>query len=615
MDKNNKLYAIRHSLAHILASAIKELYPDVKFGIGPVIDNGFYYDIDIPSKKLTEDSFEDIQRIMNRIIKEDLVFEKYTLSIDEALKWAKDNHQDYKVNLLNDLKRSGTTVLKDLDASEVGVIAPKSSKIKEVSFYRHGSFSDLCRGPHVVSTSKVGPFRLMRISGAYWRGNEKNKQLQRIYGVAFNSDADLKDYLKHYEEGKHRDHRKIGKELDLFGFSDLVGGGLPLFTPRGTILIDELAKYSEDLRLKLGFKKVRIPHITKTDLYEVSGHLAKFGDELFLVKSQETKDSFALKPMNCPHHTRIYALRQRSYKDLPIRYLETTVVYRDEKSGELGGLSRVRSITQDDSHIFCREDQIEDEVNKLIGAYKTLYKTLDFEVSARLSLRDDSKQYLGSMEVWNKSQAELRKSLKDNSIEFYEEEGEAAFYGPKIDFMASDYLSRKHQLATIQLDFVMPKRFKLEYDSELGLKNTPVMIHVALLGSLERFLSVYIEHTYGKFPVWLSPEQLRIITLNQDQEVLDFANQLLGKTQDSNLRVTIDSDNESVSKKIRRSELMKIPYTIVIGSKELESSKIVPRIRGDLKDPNKDYARPLDLNYFIESLTKEYKERLNKSIL
>lgn len=615
MDQKIDLYAMRHSLAHILASAVLELFPDAKFGIGPVVDNGFYYDIDIPSKKLTEKDLISIEQSMRRIIKKDIQFETYELGIDEAIKWAKNNKQEYKLELLNDLKRSGTTLYKDLNSSELGTITTEKTKVDRVSFYKHGDFVDLCKGPHLNSTGEAGAFKLLRISGAYWRGNDNNNQLQRIFGVAFETKPELEEYLKKYEEAKLRDHRKLGKELDLFVFSDLVGGGLPLFTPRGTVLRDELSKYSNDLRLKLGFQKVHIPHITKTDLYEVSGHLAKFGDELFLVKSQETKDKFVLKPMNCPHHTRIYASKQRSYKELPIRYLETTEVYRDEKTGELGGLSRVRSITQDDSHIFCLENQIEGEIKQLILAFKEIYKTLEMDLSARLSLRDDSKQYLGSLESWEESQQKLRNALKNNDIDFYEEEGEAAFYGPKIDFMGLDSIGRKHQLATVQLDFVMPKRFGLEYDSEKGSKETPVLIHSAFLGSLERFMSIYIEHTFGRFPVWCSPEQLRVITLNQDEDVINFAKKITSKALDINIRASLDSDNESVSKKIRKSELLKIPYLVVIGPKEVESSKLTPRIREDLKQDNNDYSKTFSVDEFLKAISTEHSSRSLKTSL
>ncbi|HVA11001.1 MAG TPA: threonine--tRNA ligase, partial [Candidatus Dormibacteraeota bacterium] len=379
-DQSDHLRAMRHSLAHIMASAVQQLWPEAKFGVGPVVEYGFYYDIDLGATKLSEEDFAKVEAEMNKVIKADQPFEHFDKPIDEAIAWARETKQPYKEELLNDLKRAGTTAAKDLNAEEMGTIAPGDAKVDRVSFYRNGDFTDLCRGPHVASTGKVGIFRLLRVSGAYWRGNEKNAQMQRLYGVAFETEAQLKKHLTMLEEAQKRDHRRLGQELDLFVFSDMVGSGLPLFTPRGTILREELTTFANQLRQKQGFQKVWIPHMTKQDLYEVSGHWQKFGEELFLVKSQETGDQLVLKPMNCPHHTRIYAARPRSYRDLPIRYLETTTVYRDEKTGELGGLNRVRSITQDDSHVFCRQDQIEGEIDKLLAAAEELYQTVGMEL-------------------------------------------------------------------------------------------------------------------------------------------------------------------------------------------------------------------------------------------
>ncbi len=486
------------------------------------------------------------------------------------------------MELLNDLKRVGTTQAQDIDSEELGVAAIGESKVENVSFFRNGEFVDLCRGPHVESTGKAGVFKLMRVSGAYWRGKEGNPQMQRIYGVGFETAKDLRAHLSMLEEAKKRDHRKLGQELDLFVFSEMVGSGLPLFTPRGTILRESLAEYSNHLREKNGFQKVWVPHITKKDLYEASGHWAKFGDELFLVKSQETSDELVMKPMNCPHHTRIYASRARSYRDLPLRYLETTTVYRDEKTGELGGLNRVRSITQDDSHVFCRKDQIEGEINGLLAAARELYAAVDMKLRVRLSYRDKGDGYLGSLELWQSAQDQLKNAVLQNGLDYFEEEGEAAFYGPKIDFMATDALGREHQLATIQLDFVQPERFGLEYTDELGERQQPIMIHSALLGSIERFLAVYIEHSAGRFPVWLAPEQLRIITVNQEDETVEFAQQLQQRGELLGLRITIDNSNESVGKKIRAAEVLKVPYSVVIGAKELETQKLTPRIRKDM---------------------------------
>ena len=607
-DKQDNLHAMRHSLAHIMATAIQTLWPNTKFGVGPVVENGFYYDVDLGDKKLSDEDFAQITEEMQKIIKENQGFEQFNLSIDDALGWAKEMDQPYKHDLLNDLKRAGTTVAKELDAEELGTVTDDPSKVDQVSFYKNGKFTDLCRGPHVESTGKVGAFKLMRVSGAYWRGDEKNPQMQRIYGVAFETEKELKEYLTMLEEAKARDHRKLGQELDLFVFSDMVGSGLPLFTPRGTVLREELTRYSNELREQYGFEKVWIPHITKKELYEASGHWAKFGDELFLVKSQETSDEFVMKPMNCPHHTRIYAAKPRSYRDLPVRYLETTTVYRDEKSGELGGLSRVRSITQDDSHAFCRPDQIEQEINQLLSAAQDMYSSLDMHLSVRLSYRDESDAYLGDKKLWESAQGQLKNAVVANSLEYFEEEGEAAFYGPKIDFMATDAIGRQHQVATVQLDFVMPERFGLEYISETGAAEKPVMIHCALLGSIERFLSVYIEHTAGKFPVWLAPEQVRIATVNQEDKTVEFAANLAAQAKELGLRVTVDNNNESVGKKIRAAEVMKVPYTLVIGEKEIETGKLQPRIRKDIAVQAD--AESIEVENFLKTVANEAKARV-----
>jgi len=573
----DKLYAMRHSLAHIMATAVQRLWPDAKFGVGPVVEHGFYYDIDLGETKISEQQFNKIEKIMRRIIAEKQDFVCTKCPIDDAIQWAKDNHQPYKEELLNDLKRAGTTVAKDLDAAEMGTIAEGDSALDEVSFYTNGSFKDLCRGPHVANTSEVGAFKLMRVAGAYWRGNEKNPQMQRLYGVAFATQEELDGYLEKLELAKQRDHRKLGKELDLYTTSSLVGVGLPLFTPRGTILRDIVAQYSNQLRQKFGFEKVWTPHITKKDLYETSGHWAKFGEELFLVKSQETSDEMALKPMNCPHHTQIFASQPRSYRDMPVRYLETTTDYRDEKTGELGGLNRVRSLTQDDSHVFCRSDQIEQEINNLLSAAQELYDTIDMKLRVRLSYRDDSDAYLGERELWASAQNQLKSAVEKVGLDYFEQEGEAAFYGPKIDFMATDAIGREHQVATVQLDFVQPQRFGLEYTDSDGNFTTPVMIHCALLGSIERFLSVFIEHTGGWFPFWAAPEQVRILTINDT--VLDYVDEittilsevvLMKPVKYNEVRFTTDTRNESIGKKIREATVVKIPTQIIVGPKDKE---------------------------------------------
>jgi threonyl-tRNA synthetase len=402
------------------------------------------------------------------------------------------------------------------------------------------------------------------------------------------------------------DHRKIGKELDLFVFSDLVGSGLPLFTPRGTILRDELLGFSEELQKKNGYQKVAIPHITKKDLYEKSGHWAKFGEELFLIKSQETKDQMVLKPMNCPHHTQIYAGRPRSYRDLPIRYMESTIQYRDEKKGELNGLSRVRSISIDDSHVFCTIDQIENELNIVMEMVKEMYTVFNLKYRARLSFRDDSDEYLGGDEVWERAQKTIEEVAKKAGLEYSVAEGDAAFYGPKIDIMITDSLDREWQCATLQLDFVQPERFELKYTDADGSEKTPVMIHKALLGSFERFLSVYLEHTDGKFPLWLAPEQLRVTTLNDDEAVLKAAEDLVNKAREQEIRAELDNSNESVGKKVRDAEHMHVPYTVVIGGKEVESGQVTPRVRSDL--PKLD-QETMAIDDFLAKLAEDAKTR------
>ncbi len=613
MDEQ-QLHAMRHSLAHITAQAVQHLWSEAKFGVGPVVENGFYYDIDLGEKKLSEDNFGKIEKEMRKIVASDYPFEKSEKAIDEAIAWGEDTHQPYKVELLNDLKRVGTTSVKDLDFEELGLAAESESAVESVSFYTDGDFTDLCRGPHVGSTGKVGAFKLMRIAGAYWRGKETNPQMQRLYGVAFATQDELDKHLTMLGEAKKRDHRKLGKELDLFTFSPLVGSGLPLFTPRGTILRDQLTQFAEGLRVEAGFERVWSPHITKTGLYKVSGHWDKFGDELFLVKSQETSDEFALKPMNCPHHNQIYASQPRSYRDLPIRYFETTTVYRDEKTGELGGLGRVRSISQDDSHVYARRDQLEVEVATLIDNVKTVYETLGLSLRARLSFRDESDKYLGEQVLWELAQATIRDLSAKNQLESFEAEGEAAFYGPKIDFMATDAIGREHQVATIQLDFVQPERFELEYVNDQGEKERPVMIHCAILGSIERFLSIYIEHTVGKFPVWLAPEQLRIIQVKDTDEVVAFVENLRKLALEQGIRVKVDGSNESVGKKIRNAELMKVPYSVVVGDKEVEIGKLTPRVRGDLAVEGRE-DRALELEQLLHSIAHEAKGRASKSSL
>lgn len=555
---------MRHTLSHVMAAAVRELYPDVKFGIGPAIENGFYYDIDFGKTKISEDDLSKIEKKMRAIVKKKLPMVRREVSRNDALDWAVAEGQTLKKELIEEL--------------------PESEKI---TFYDMGDlFTDLCKGPHVENTGECGPFKLVKVAGAYWRGDEKREMLTRIYGVAFETEEELEEYLKRQEEAKARDHRKLGKELDLFTFSDLVGAGLPMFTPRGTVLRDVLANYSLSLRQRAGFGRVWTPHITKVDLYKTSGHYAKFGDELFMVHSQVNGEEFAMKPMNCPHHTQIFASRPRTYKEMPIRYMEPTTDYRDEKTGELGGLSRVRSLTQDDSHVFCRSSQIKEEIHNIVSIVREFYGEMGMKLRARLSYRSDEDKYLGDAKLWKMAQEQIKQAAIDNGLDFFEAEGEAAFYGPKIDFMAEDAIGREHQVATVQLDFVMPERFGLEFVNEKGEKERPVMIHHATLGSIERFMSVFIEHTAGWFPFWTAPEQVRVLTVNDQvgDYVQKICSELSGVVLEkplahNELRFSLDDSDESLGKKIRRATEMKIPCVLIVGPKDAESKEVSVRLK------------------------------------
>lgn len=567
---------MRHTLSHVMATALTEMYPGIQFGVGPAIKDGFYYDVDLSRVKTKNDEvvkisdadLPKIEKKMRGVIARGFEMQYSEKSRAEALEWAKQNGQDFKTELINELPED-----------------------EVISFYQLGDFTDLCKGPHIENAKEVGAFKLMRVAGAYWRGDENKPMLTRIYGVAFETEDELKEYLERIEEAKARDHRKLGKELDLFCFSDLVGAGLPLFSPRGTVLREMMSGYSLSLRGASGFEKVWTPNITKMDLYKTSGHYAKFGDELFIVHSQVNGENFALKPMNCPHHAQIFASRPRTYKEMPVRYMEATTDYRDEKSGELGGLSRVRSLTQDDSHVFCRKSQIEDEIKNLIRIVRELYATVGMgKLRARLSYRSDEDKYLGDMSLWEMAQAQIKSAAIDNGLDFFEAEGEAAFYGPKIDFMAEDAIGREHQVATVQLDFVQPERFDLNFVNEKGEKERPVMVHHATLGSIERFLSVFIEHTAGWFPFWCAPEQVRIVTVNDG--VLDYVSEIedvlkqivLDKPLKYNeLRFTTDKTDDSLGKKIRRATSMKIPVILVVGPKDMEARTVSVRLKDEEK--------------------------------
>ncbi|MEK7083639.1 MAG: threonine--tRNA ligase [Patescibacteria group bacterium] len=578
--EQESLNNLRHSCAHLLAAAVMKLWPEAKRTIGPAIDDGFYFDFDFGDVKISEADFPRIEKTMQEILPTWTGFERHELLADDAKKEYPGN--EYKHELIDEFTADGS----------------------KVSFYKSGEYWDLCRGGHCDNPSKeLRHFKLLSIAGAYWRGSEKNKMLTRIYGTCFPTKDELMKYLHMLEEAKKRDHRKLGKELDLFTFSELVGSGLPLFTPRGTIVREELNRYSQELREAVGWQKVWAPHITKKELYETSGHWAKFGGELFLVKSQETSDEMVMKPMNCPHHQQIYASRPRSYRDLPIKYMETTTIYRDEKAGELLGLSRVRAITQDDSHTFCTPEQVEGIYDTLIGVVQEFYGTLGMKLRARLSYRDPAQKqkYLGEDALWDKAEGILLAIAKKHDLDYYEAVGEAAFYGPKIDFMAVDALGREWQVATPQLDFVQAARFGLTYTDSDGQEKTPVMIHFALMGSIERFLSVYIEHTAGVFPLWLAPTQVLFVPV-ADRHT-EFAKSLAQEFRSQKIRADVDDADETVGNKIRKAAKEKIPYVVVVGDKEVAGEEWMVRVRG------KEEQEKMGKDACMERIMREIRER------
>lgn len=575
---NEQLHAMRHTAAHVLAAAVQKLYPEAKFGVGPVVDNGFYYDILFPTPISDEDLLK-IEKEMRTIVNAKLPMERSEKSIEEAIEFFEDTKQPFKVELLTDLKEKGTTKINPEEAGDIDVENPESA-----SLYTTGDFVDLCRGPHVETTGGIGAFKLWKLAGAYWRGDENNPQLQRIYGLCFDRQSDLDDYLHMVEEAKKRDHRKIGQELDLFTFSPLVGPGLPLFTDRGTIVRDQLTNFVWSLMKPYGYTRVNIPHMAKADLYKTSGHWDKFADDIFHVSSATTDDEFVLKPMNCPHHTQIYASKIRSYRDLPVRMSEVTAVYRDENSGQLQGLTRVRSITQDDAHVFCRMDQVKEESMAIYDIITQFYNAFAMPLQIRLSAHDpeNMEKYLGGIDVWDKSVGLLKELLDEIGKEYVYEEGEAAFYGPKLDFVATDAIGREWQLATLQLDFNLPERFELEYVDDKGEKQRPVMLHRAILGSVERFMGVLIEHYAGAFPMWLAPEQIRIATVSDDFN--EFAQKLVDDLEEVRVRAQLDASNEKVGKKIRNAATDKIPWTVVVGQKEVDGGDIKVNVFGQDED-------------------------------
>lgn len=549
---NNHLESLRHSAAHLLAAAVMEIWPDTKRTIGPAIENGFYYDFEF-TQPVSEKDFARIEQKMHEIAKTWHSFERSEVTNDDAIEDWKDN--PYKLELVKEL----------IDKNE------------KITYFKSGNFIDLCRGGHIEKPNDtLKHFKLLSVAGAYWRGDEKNPMLTRIYGTIFPTKEELEQYLWMLEEAKKRDHKKLGKELDLFVFSDLVGPGLPLWTPKGTLLRTMLDDYVWSLRKERGYEKVTIPHITKKELYETSGHWSKFASELFNITTREGHH-FAMKPMNCPHHTQIYARAPRSYREMPQRYCETTMCYRDEQSGELSGLSRLRSFTQDDAHVFCRQSQIKEEFLKIWDIVNIFYSTFGFDLKVRLSLHDpdNMKAYLGTEQMWLMAENAIREIAKERKADYFEAKGEAAFYGPKIDFMAKDSLGRDWQVATIQLDINMPERFNLTCVNEEGKEERIVMIHAAIMGSIERFLSILIEHLAGNFPLWLSPVQVKIIPISEKHN--DYAYKLKSELKD--FRVEVDDRPERMQKKIRAAQLEKNYFMLVIGDKEIESNTVNIRKR------------------------------------
>lgn len=548
MDKNNNIHNIRHTLAHLLASAVLELYPDTKPTIGPSIDDGFYYDFEF-SSPISDKDLPKIEKKMRENLKSWDKFSSIEKTTNEAKEYFKNN--PYKLELINEIEEKG----------------------EKTTFYTCGNFTDLCRGGHAENPKGEIPmdsFKLDRVAGAYWRGDEKNKMLTRIYGLAFLTKEELDAYMVQREEAKKRDHKKLGKELDLFTFSELVGSGLPLWTPKGTMMRILLDNFVWSLREKHGYQKVEIPHITKKDLYETSGHWDKYKDDLFRITTREEHE-FAMKPMNCPHHTQIYARRAWSYKELPQRYANTTMCYRDEQSGELAGLSRVRAFAQDDAHVFCRISQSKEEIQKIWEIVHTFYGAFGLKLKLRLSLRDPAhpEKYLGDKEHWEKAEKALKEIAQENKTEYFEALGEAAFYAPKLDFMAEDSIGREWQVATIQLDVNMPNRFDLTCTNEKGERERIVMVHAAIMGSIERFMSIIIEHFAGAFPVWLSPVQVVIVPVRENHN--DEAKKIYDMLKENNIRVELADGDESLGKRINHAKAEKIPYVIVLGDKEVES--------------------------------------------
>jgi len=558
-DDEQGKHAFWHSSAHLLAEALQDLYPDIQFGIGPAIENGFYYDVDAGETTIKESDLPEIEAKMAELVSKKESIIREDISKKAALKLFGDRGETYKTELISELE-DGT-----------------------ITTYNQGSFTDLCRGPHLSTTEPIKAIKLLSVAGAYWRGDEKRKQMTRIYGVSFPKKKQLDEYLVLLEEAKKRDHRKIGKELELFMFSEMVGKGLPIWLPRGTALRLHLEDFLKRIQKKFGYQQVMTPHIGRKELYVTSGHYAKYGKDSFQpIHTPEEGEEYLLKPMNCPHHCEIYKVKPRSYKDLPLRFAEFGTVYRYEQSGELHGLTRVRSFTQDDAHIFCRQDQVKDEFLKVMDIIFIIFKALDFEnFEAQISLRDPSnkEKYIGSDENWEKSQSAIIEACQEKGLKANIVEGEAAFYGPKLDFMVKDAIGRRWQLGTIQVDYNLPERFELEYVGSDNLKHRPVMIHRAPFGSMERFVAVLIEHTAGKFPLWLTPDQVVILPISE--KFNDYANEVAEFLNDKDIRTVVDDRNEKIGRKIRDNELKRIPYMLIVGEQEAEKQEVSVRKQGE----------------------------------
>jgi len=549
-----------HSSAHLLAEALEALYPGVKFGIGPAIETGFYYDVDFGDREFSSDDFKQIEDKIVELARQKEVFERTSVSKADALAYFEEKGDEYKLDLIKDLEDG------------------------KITFYKQGNFTDLCRGPHIPNTGFIKAVKLTNVAGAYWRGDETRKQLTRIYGVTFLKASELTEYLKFIEEAKKRDHRKLGKELELFAFSEKVGMGLPLWLPKGTALRQKLQDFLQKAQMKAGYEQVITPHIGHKQLYITSGHYEKYGADSFQpIKTPVEGEEFLLKPMNCPHHCEIYKIKPRSYKELPVRFAEFGTVYRYEQSGELHGLTRVRGFTQDDAHLFCRPDQVKEEFKKVIDLVLYVFRALGFDnFTAQVSLRDpeNKTKYIGSDENWALAEAAIIESAAEKGLPTVVEYGEAAFYGPKLDFMVKDALGRKWQLGTIQVDYNLPERFELEYTGSDNMKHRPVMIHRAPFGSLERFVAVLIEHCGGQFPLWLAPEQFIVLPVSEKYE--EYAQKLLESLNNSDIRGLIDLRDEKVGRKIRDAEVKKLPYMLIVGEKEMESGTISVRKHGGM---------------------------------